>query len=261
MDTPPVVNGDTFVFSASINAAAEDETPENNSSTLNQTTVGSYDPNDITCLEGNTVGPDMIGKYVHYIIRFENTGTYHATNIVVKDMVDTSKFDVSSLVPLHSSHDFITRIAGNTAEFIFENIMLPFDDAINDGYVAFKIKTKPTLTVGQSFSKLANIYFDYNHPIVTNTATTTITALATEDHVFDKYIIYPNPAQNTLQIRSSIGVEVQSVGIYNLLGQLVLTIPYTQSDAIIDVSHLNTGNYFIKIRSANGTSTEKFIKE
>ncbi len=58
----------------------------------------------------------------------------------------------------------------NKVEFIFENINLPFDDANNDGFVAFKIKTKSSLVLGDTFSNSANIYFDYNFPIVTNTA-------------------------------------------------------------------------------------------
>ncbi len=48
----------------------------------------------------------------------------------------------------------------NKVEFIFENINLPFDDATNDGYVAFKIQTNPSLVVGDSFSNTASIYFD-----------------------------------------------------------------------------------------------------
>jgi hypothetical protein len=101
------------------------------------------------------------------MIRFENKGTAEAQNVVVKDMIDTSKFDVSSLVVTQGSHPFVTRITEtNKVEFIFENINLPFDDATNDGYVAFKIKTKPSLVVGDSFSNTASIYFDYNFPIV-----------------------------------------------------------------------------------------------
>jgi hypothetical protein len=33
-------------------------------------------------------------------------------------------------------------------EFIFQGIQLPFDDANNDGYVVFKIKSKNTLAIG-----------------------------------------------------------------------------------------------------------------
>jgi hypothetical protein len=82
-------------------------------------------------------------------------------------MIDLAKFDIATLVPLKSSHDFFTRINGNKVEFIFENINLDFNDATNDGYVVFKIKTKPTLVVGNTFTNNANIYFDYNFPITT----------------------------------------------------------------------------------------------
>lgn len=187
METPAVNGGDVLNYTSSITSVATDETPNDNTFAFNQTVVNSYDPNDKTCLEGATIAPSEVGKYVHYMIRFENTGTFPAQNIVVKDMIDTAKFDISSLVPIKGSHSFVTNItAGNKVEFIFENINLPFDDANNDGYVAFKIKTKPTLVVGNTFSNSASIYFDYNFPIVTNTAVTTIQALSTQDFAFGR---------------------------------------------------------------------------
>ncbi|MBL0101355.1 MAG: hypothetical protein IPP49_16055 [Saprospiraceae bacterium] len=165
MDTPPVNAGDKLYLTASI---------LDNIFTLENTVVGSYDPNDKTCLQGDRVHPDMIGKYVDYLIRFENTGTYAAENVVVKDIIDTKIFDVSSLQITDASHEVYTRIEGNKVEFIFENIQLPFDDANNDGYIAFKIKTLPTLVLGDSLKNLADIYFDYNFPIRTNEAQTTV---------------------------------------------------------------------------------------
>ncbi len=72
--------------------------------------VDSYDPNDKTCLEGTTITPAMVGEYVHYVIRFENTGTYPAENIVVKDMIDLAKFDINTLIPIKGSHEFVTKI-------------------------------------------------------------------------------------------------------------------------------------------------------
>ncbi|HOZ75249.1 MAG TPA: T9SS type A sorting domain-containing protein, partial [Flavobacterium sp.] len=223
--------------------------------------VNSFDPNDKTCLEGASITPEMAGKYVHYLIRFENTGTANAENIVVKDMIDTSKFDVDSLIPLNGSHEFVTRTSGNKVEFIFENINLPFDDANNDGYVAFKIKTKPTLVLGDTFSNTASIYFDYNFPIVTEPAVTVIAVLAKQDFVFDSYFrIYPNPASGILKIESKQNIEVQSISIYNTLGQVVLVVPNAKATKVVDVSGLQTGNYFIKIHTDKGTSNAKFIK-
>jgi hypothetical protein len=260
METPAVNNGDLFSFTAAISGSEAEETPADNTNVLEQIVVGSFDPNDITCLEGATISPEMVGTYVHYLIRFENTGTFPATNVVIADLIDTTKFDISTLVPIYSSHDFMVRTTnGNKTEFIFESINLPFDDANNDGYIAYKIKTRPNLVVGDQFSKNANIYFDYNAPIVTNTVTTTVTALATANFTTERFTIYPNPVNNELHISAANGVVVQSVSIYNLLGQLVLAIG--QPIDVIDVSNLNTGNYFIKIHSENGTSTEKFIKQ
>lgn len=262
-ETPAVNGGDILNYSATITSSATDETPLDNTFALNQTVVNAFDPNDKTCLEGATITPEMVGKYVHYIIRFENTGTYSAENIVVKDIIDTEEFDVSTLIPTSGSHSFVTRISQyNKVEFIFENINLPFDDANNDGYVAFKIKTLPTLVVGNTFSNTASIYFDYNAPIVTDPATTTIAILGTPDFEFSTYFsLYPNPASTLLNIDLKKDIEVSSVNIYNTLGQLVLVIPNAQQLNTVDVSGLKTGNYFMKINTDKGTTTAKFVKK
>ena len=263
---PPVNNGDTLSFKTSIVSAFTDETPLDNTFALNQTVVGSYDPNDKTCLEGSIITSSLIGEYVHYIIRFENTGTYPAQNIVVKDMIDLNKFDISSLVPTSSSHSFVTKISdGNKVEFIFENINLPFDDATNDGYIAFKIKTKPTLVVGDSFTNDANIYFDYNFPILTNKAISTFKTLGnlgTQDFEFSNYFtLYPNPAKDVLNITAIQSIEIKSLAIFDILGQLVIAVPNAKSVSTIDVSKLITGNYFVKVKSDKGSSSMKFIKQ
>ncbi|MDQ6530755.1 T9SS type A sorting domain-containing protein [Flavobacterium sp. LHD-85] len=261
--TPAVNIGDILTFTAAIISSNADKTPKDNSFVFNQTVVGSYDPNDKTCLEGSVVTSELIGEFVHYMIRFENTGTYQAQNIVIKDIIDLSKFDISTLIPTSSSHPFVTKISeGNKVEFIFEGINLPFDDASNDGYVAFKIKTKPTLVVGDTFTNEANIYFDYNFPILTNTATSTFkTVLSTEEFNFSRYLsLYPNPANQFLNISQNQNIEVQSYEIYDVLGQLVLAVPNAKITSSIDISRLRAGNYFIKVKSDKGSSSMKFIK-
>lgn len=260
-ETPAVNIGDILGIFSTISTTNSDEDLSNNSSSLRQVVVGSYDPNDKTCIEGETVDISMVGEYVYYVIRFENTGTYPAENIVVKDMIDTSKFDVSTLIPLHGSHEFFTRINDNKVEFIFEDINLDFNDATNDGYVAFKIKTLPTLNIGDTFSNDANIYFDYNFPITTNTFTTTIdNVLNNQDFNFEnEFVLYPNPTTAILNISSKNQTEVQSVEIYNIVGQVVIAIPNTTKT--IDVSGLEAGTYFIKLNTEKGSSTTKFVKE
>ncbi len=260
-ETPAVNVGNGLLFTATINGAT-DETPTNNTSNLTQTVVGSFDPNDKTCVEGNNLPIADVGKYLHYVIRFENTGTANAEFIVVSDIIDTSKFDINTLRPVSSSHPFTTKITNtNKVEFIFENINLPFDDANNDGYVAFKIKTKTTLPVGTTINNTANIYFDYNLPITTNTYTVTVfNPLSTNDFEFNSlYTLSPVPAKNTLTITNKQGAVLTSANIYNMLGQLIQVI--TNPNESIDVSGLETGSYFIKIESDKGAASGKFVKE
>lgn len=262
METPPVNSGFVLDYTATVASAVVDETPENNTFALHHTVLNSFDPNDKTCLEGTTVTPAMVGKYVHYMIRFENTGTANAENIVVKDMIDTEKFDVSSLVPVSGSHQFVTKITEtNKVEFIFENIQLPFDDANNDGYLVFKIKTKPNLVLGDTFSNKASIYFDYNWPIITNNYVTTVAnLLATQEADFDQYFaLAPNPAESFLNLNAKGSWTVQSASVYNALGQLIFTT--TNPGQRLDVSALTKGTYFVQLVSQKGTFSTKFVKK
>ena len=258
--TPPLNGNDVLHYTAQVNGAT-DETPSDNIFTLNQTVVNSFDPNDKTCLEGTFITQTKVGDYVHYLIRFENTGTANARNIVVKDVIDTSKFDISSLVALHGSHNFVTRITNpNTVEFIFENIQLPFNDADNDGYVSFKMKTKSTLAVGDSFSNTANIYFDYNAPIITNTYTTNVQNVLATAEINSKanaVSVYPNPVQDILFIKSKD--PVIKAEIYDAAGRVLKSV--SVKDHSVNVSELAKGNYIIRLSTKDQTIIEKFIKK
>ncbi|MBK9735365.1 MAG: T9SS type A sorting domain-containing protein [Saprospiraceae bacterium] len=246
-DLPAVNAGDKLYLTASI---------LDNIFTLENTVVGSYDPNDKTCLQGDRIKPDMIGKYVDYLIRFENTGNYAAENVVVKDIIDTKRFDVSSLQITDASHEVYTRIEGNKVEFIFENIQLPFDDANNDGYIAFKIKTLPTLVLGDSLKNMAEIYFDYNFPIRTNEAKTTIALSVPTADVTTDISIYPNPVRDILHI--STKETWTKAEIYDISGRIMRSVALdTQT---IDVSNLESGTYIIKLRNGDKSGNVKFVK-
>ena len=263
METPALNGGDMLTYTASATTDMPDATPGNNSHTTRQMIMNSFDPNHKTCVEGATISPSMVGEYVHYVVQFENVGTFPATNIVVKDLIDTAKYDLSTLVPVSSSHSFTTRITEtNKVEFIFEGINLPIDDANNDGYVAFKIKTKPTLALNDTFSNTASIYFDYNFPIITNTETTTIATLASTNFDFNSFFtIYPNPVNGNLTISKTAQITISTVAIFNMLGQQLIVIPNADSLTNVDVSSLGGGTYFLKITSDHGSAVAKFIKQ
>lgn len=256
---PPIVNvNDELVYSSSINPTIEDLTADDNTFVLHQIVVGSFDPNDKICLEGSTISPEMIGKYITYKIRFENTGTANAEQVVIKDDINTSMFDVNSIIPITASHSYQTRITDNIVEFIFENINLPFDDEHNDGYIVFKIKSLPNLVVGSELKNKADIFFDYNLPITTNEFVTHIQTLNTQEvNSAIKINIYPNPVKHYLNIQTND--KIMSIEIFDLNGRILQNI--ISSETKINVSNLKKGIYIIKINTSKGSTTQKIIKD
>jgi uncharacterized repeat protein (TIGR01451 family) len=258
-ETPPLNGNDNLHFTSAVAETGASD-PTVHSHLLTQTVVNSFDPNDKVCLEGENLSNLFIGKYVTYKIRFENTGTAFAENIVVKDMIDITKFDIASLMPVSASHNFYTKITGNQAEFIFQNINLPFDDANNDGYVVFKIKLLPNVTENIPFQNKASIYFDYNFPIITNTATSIIMTLSAPEMANSgRFTITPIPALDVLQLHTKDGLKVNSIEIYNQLGQIVLK--EIGNTTAIDVSKLFKGSYYLRIKTDDATDTKQFLKQ
>jgi uncharacterized repeat protein (TIGR01451 family) len=171
---PPVNNnGETLSFNCNITPLAGDETPRDNSFSLKQTITGSFDPNDKACLEGDTIDITNVGHYVHYLVRFQNTGTEAAENVVVKDILQNNLVWNSFELTKTSHPCVLKQTDGNKLEFIFEGINLPalsVDEPGSHGYIAFKVKTINSLIIGDSVKNNAAIYFDYNLPVITNTA-------------------------------------------------------------------------------------------
>ncbi|MCR5861589.1 T9SS type A sorting domain-containing protein [Flavobacterium sp. J372] len=253
METPPVNLDDVLNYIVSITPATGDETPANNTFTLNQVVIGSYDPNDITCLEGDIVHPDKIGQYLHYNINFENTGTAPATFIVVKDVINAQQYDINSLQMLHSSHNVETRINGNKVEFFFDEINLA---PLGKGNVVFKMKTKPTVAINSTVMNKAEIFFDYNWPIVTNEAETTFAVLSAGDFAVDNSVsIYPNPAITNVTIKASSAIT--SVQLYDIQGRLLIAT----NNTILDVSDRASGIYFVKVMTEKGMKIEKLVRK
>ena len=187
INTPPTVNnGDILLFDATINPIA-DANPANNTFNLQQITIGSYDPNDATVLQGPFITSAQAADDLYFRIRFQNTGTASAININVNTVLDTD-IDWSTFMPIYGSHNYTVSVNGGVVNFKFDNINLAdstSDEPNSHGLVVFKAKTVSGFAVGDIVECKADIYFDYNLPIITNTATTQINPLTATTYVPD----------------------------------------------------------------------------
>ena len=96
---------------------------------------------------------------------------------------------------------------------------------------------------------------------MTEPAVTAIALLQNQDFAFEDYFaLYPNPATDVLQITATQNLELSSLGVYNVLGELVLAVPNARQVKAIDVSMLKTGTYFVKIQSSKGNTVAQFLK-
>jgi uncharacterized repeat protein (TIGR01451 family) len=261
METPPVNIGDILNFTAVAVSDLTDETPQDNTRVLHQTVVGSFDPNDKQVAEGSQIAIADVNNYLHYTIRFQNTGTAEAINVVIDDTLKPT-LNPDTVEIISSSHPMQVTREGNKLQFFHEGINLPaasVDEPGSHGYVSYKVRPAASVGLGTVIQNSAKIYFDFNFPIVTNTAATTIVQqLGVPDYNFASLQLYPNPASESFTISGA--ENIKSLKIYNLLGQLVETVDEPGPNQQISVRHLKQGTYIISMATQHGTIIGKLLK-
>lgn len=90
-------------------------------------------------------------------------------------------------------------------------------------------------------------------------AVTVTVTLGTGSFDTAHFRLYPNPTSGLMNIQYT--EKINSVGVFNLLGQQVMTRTINANDASIDVSKLSSGTYFVKVATDNAVKTVKIIKQ
>ncbi|AUP80863.1 T9SS type A sorting domain-containing protein [Flavivirga eckloniae] len=239
----------------------------NNYSRSTQTVVGSYDPNDIT----ESHGPDILysdfsnDDYLYYRVRFQNVGTADAINVSINNILN-AKLDKSTIQMLTASHYHVFTRTDNQLNWKFDNIHLPsedMDEPNSHGYVYYKIKPLAGYSIGDIIPNTAEIYFDFNPAVVTNTFNTEFTTTLSSKR-FNKadFSISPNPATEMVELKfNKIATNEVHVNVYNIQGKLILNTNDTlQNNAIhINVASLESGMYFLKIGDGKNEVTQKLV--
>jgi hypothetical protein len=263
---PTVALGDIVQSSSSVTSTVTDVITSNNSFDLNNIIVGSYDPNDINEAHGNEILFSDFGadEYLYYTIRFQNTGTANASFVTI---VNNLPFELneSSIVMLHSSHDYNLTRNGSELKWFFDDINLVPESVNNDnsqGYVTFKIKPTTGYNVGTFIENTAEIYFDYNPAIITNTFETLfVSTLSNESYSLSKFVIYPNPANDFLTIQNKDNAAISKVNVVDILGKIIKTYTFNATEVRMDISDLTSGIYFIEIHSNTVKTVQKVVKK
>ncbi|OBX21261.1 MULTISPECIES: T9SS type A sorting domain-containing protein [Bizionia] len=266
LDVPTSLNIGDFITN-SVVYSETDLDISNNSSTLTQAIVNSYDPNDKLESHGPEIKlADFSNEdYLYYTINFQNLGTAEALEIRVEDVLD-NQLDPASFKMLKASHDYTVTRVDNALTWQFDAINLPsesMDEPNSHGYVYFKIKPLPGYSEGDLIPNTADIYFDFNPAITTNTFETEFVAnLSVGEFASVNYTMYPNPANTVVNFEFSKGnMNTIQIQVFDVTGNLV-----SKSNLILEgnklslnVANLPQGLYFIELKSNGFKTIEKLI--
>jgi uncharacterized repeat protein (TIGR01451 family) len=197
-----------LLFITEINGSdINDADLSNNIDILKSEVRGSYDPNDKTTL--SVIAPEFIenGEYLDYLIRFQNTGTDTAFTVVVTDTL-SADLQWNTFELISTSHGVKVSREDSILHFRFDDILL-VDSTANEveshGYIRFKIKPESSLVEGDFVEGKANIYFDYNLPVITNNMRTDVkvevTALDSFESEENLFEVFPNPTAEFITIQ------------------------------------------------------------
>jgi uncharacterized repeat protein (TIGR01451 family) len=251
--------GDNLTVTATISSNQAECNPSDNQVTDINPAVGAIDPNDITAYPGDYIRYD---QEITYRIRFQNVGNSVANRVIVRSELPEN-LDIETLLRGQISHAAIFRIENErTMVWDFQNINL-IDSIANEaeshGFIWFKIKPTSSIKSGDKIQNFATIFFDNAQPIITNTATVTVTGTQEAGTIS----IFPNPVGNeavTLKLEDvdfSSDERIETVQIYDMRGVL-LQVETGFNDKQIELAPLDlvAGSYVIVVISNEGN---KFI--
>ena len=226
-----------------------------------QENIGAFDPNDKTGYPLGYGPQHQIdqNKKLTYHIRFQNTGTDTAFNIVLLDTL-SEYLNVSTFQTLAASHEYQVVVQKeNILKFSFNDIQLVDsvkNEPLSHGFVRFSIEQQQDISLGTVILNEAAIYFDFNEPVITNTTEHTVGKDFIEQRVVTSTIelptrnltISPNPFYHTSIVTiSQEHIAQGQFTIYDVKGQVRQTYEFQGNQLEIQRNSLPTGMYLYEV--------------
>lgn len=264
----PLLIGTNMNAALTLAPSPADTDPTNDVATLSTMVVGAYDPNDKLVSTSSRLNRSLYfldaDTSLTYTIRFQNTGNAEALHVRLVDTL-SHVLDVASLRLLGATHAFEARLESDSILIIdFPDIMLP--DSTSDlmgsqGAFSFTISPHAWIVPGTVLANKADIYFDVNPPIRTNTATV-VAEFGTHLPLpnIPSLALAPNPVADDLRIQLHATGTGQWT-IQDAHGRLVLQGQWTGAARSLNVSGAQPGLYIVTVITEHGLAMARFAKE
>lgn len=170
--------------------------------------------------------------YPTYSITAQNWGTGQAKFVVSQTQSDASVTYFEMPVPVR-----VFGINGETQDVVLENTNNNQEFIVNIPFSITSVSFDPDkhLIAKNSTATLGNTFVDYSQSIT----------------------VYPNPTNSILHIQKPSDLSIESVTLYNSLGQMVLKT--TSND--LSIENLSNGVYELQLDTNRGEFHKRIIKQ
>ncbi len=231
------------------------------------TILGAYDPNDKQVSPAGqrfTDITDPTERRFTYTVRFQNTGNYPATRVLITDTLHPL-LDAGSLQLLTATHGVEAFVYDRVLYLDHQGIMLPdsaSDPEGSQGQVTFRFDAVPEATIGDAILNTANIFFDQNPPIITNTvrnlygmsAPTGVLEQGPASHV----LVRSDGAGGLFYMLDLAGGLPQRVVVQDVRGAVVLELGASAS-GLLPAGTLSAGVYVLAASNADHRVQHRFV--
>ncbi|RIA09631.1 putative secreted protein (Por secretion system target) [Flavobacteriaceae bacterium MAR_2010_72] len=205
---------------------------------------------------------------------YTSTGALNPDNWIMSHAIDLTTFTTGNTIELSwkvrgelagFSHEYYSIYAAtNNSISSFQSSPVKRSEYVDEvgGAGTFVTRT-------MDISSLAGniVYIAFRHHNSTNQyniniddVTVSTSTLGVEDFNKDNFKYFYNSSNETLTLRSS-NLPIDSVKIYNILGQSVINKRSSTTNEDIDMSQMVDGIYIAQIEINNSTKSIKFLKQ
>jgi len=261
----PALIGSDLTATFSAQPSLLDGDPDNNVFVRNTEITSSFDPNDKLASTSSRSSRTLyfIGQdeWIDYTIRFQNTGNDTAFNVVVTDTLSNS-LDPASFLAGSASHSYTWGMEENgMLRFTFTNILLPdsnVNEALSHGFVGFRIKPTEPLLPGTVIENTANIYFDFNPPVITEPSVLMAEfSTGVTNQIGNNVYLSPNPTTDLLNVRLPGNADRTFMVVAADGRTIAVPSKPTAQGLQLDTRSLPSGLYLI----TTSTGTARFVKQ
>ena len=171
-------------------------------------------------------------------------------NYISKILTAPSKGFVEALFPLEASWNIQYGTSGFTQGTISTTTLSASENAYFlsglDSAQAYDVYVQTNCDAGDTSAWAGPFSF------------TTASTLEIDTESKSNFTFFPNPVNNVLTIKAQASID--SITVYNMLGQAVVRSTPNTNDSTVDMSALQTGAYFVQVSINNTLKTVRVIK-